>query len=53
MIVEDVPDLDPCPCGADEGDNWFDGELCACGLMHTRCAGCGQPLEPCKMERSA
>ena len=46
-----VPSFELCPdCGADAGDNWFDRSICACGLMHTRCRGCGGAYGECPYE---
>lgn len=36
-------------CGHPSDDTWFDREVCPepCGMMHTRCKGCGTDADGC------
>jgi len=42
-----------CHCGS--RDVWFDRTVCPdpCGAMHTCCADCGRPLDPCLLDATA
>lgn len=41
-----------CDCGTRLDHNWFDRTLCQepCGMMHTRCMGCGSAQDQCDSE---